>query len=209
MIAVIDYGAGNLGSVQKALRFVGAECCVTHERAVVAAADAVVLPGVGAFSACMNGLAAIGMVGPVREFIASGRPFLGICVGLQMLFDYGEEMGVHPGLGVLGGKVVRFNFGESAEGERPLKVPHIGWNSLEFPGPSRLFQGISEGERVYFVHSFYPEPKDASIVSATSCYGYPFCAAIERDNLFATQFHPEKSGTVGLQILRNFTALIA
>jgi len=207
VIAVVDYGAGNLGSVHKALRFIGAPVEVSRDPERVARADALVLPGVGAFHRCMSGLAEAGLTGPVRAFIASGRPFLGICVGLQMLFAESEEHGAEPGLGVLPGRVVRFRF-EGAAGEG-LKVPHIGWNTLRFPRPGALFRGVPEGARAYFVHSYYPVPEEPDVTTAETEYGRPFCCAVERGSVHATQFHPEKSGEVGLQILRNFVALTA
>jgi len=219
MIAIIDYGAGNLGSVYKALRFVGADVEVTNDPAVVARAERLVLPGVGAFSHCMNGLADVHLVDATKAFIRSGRPFLGICVGLQMLFESSEEMGRSPGLGVLPGKVVKFHFdrvfrssgvqGFGQTDPEPLKIPHIGWNTLSFRPNAPLFAGLNQGDRVYFVHSYYPEPDDPSIITATSDYGYAFCCAVQQDNVHATQFHPEKSGAVGLQILRNFASLPA
>ncbi len=206
MIAVIDYGAGNLGSVYKALRAVSAEAEVTHDPSVIARADGLVLPGVGAFTHCMAGLASAECTDATLDFIRSGKPFLGICVGLQMLFEASDEMGVSPGLGVLKGRVVRFAFeGENAS----LKIPHIGWNSIAFREDAPLFAGLQQGDRVYFVHSFYPAPDDPSVVTATSDYGYPFCAAVQSGNIHATQFHPEKSGAVGLRILRNFAGLCA
>jgi glutamine amidotransferase len=210
MIAIIDYGAGNLGSVYKAFKHIGVDVQVTSDPREVLRADRLVLPGVGAFTHCMQGLESVLLTDATREFIRSGRPFLGICVGLQMLFETSEEMGTSPGLGVLPGRVVKFRF-DSADGNgrMTLKIPHIGWNSLHFRPEASLFRGLSEGDRVYFVHSFYPEPSDPSIVSATSEYGYDFCAAVEWRNVHATQFHPEKSGGVGLQILRNFATLCA
>ncbi len=231
MIAIIDYGAGNLGSVYKAFRYIGAEVRVTQDAADVRRADALVLPGVGAFSHCMQGLAGVHLTDATREFIGSGRPFLGICVGLQMLFEASEEMGASPGLGVLPGRVVRFNFEDRvAEGVQAfrrsgvqdpdpstinpqpstrLKVPHIGWNELQFREDAALFRGLRQGDRVYFVHSYYPCPREEALVSATTEYGYRICAAVERENVHATQFHPEKSGAVGLQILRNFASLVS
>lgn len=206
MIAIIDYGAGNLGSVTKALRAAPADVEVTRDAEVIRRADGLVLPGVGAFTHCMDGLARAGLVEPTLAFIESGKPFLGICVGLQMLFDTSDEMGETPGLGVLHGRVRRFEF--DAE-HRDLKVPHIGWNALDFRADAALFAGLDQGDRVYFVHSYYPVPDDPSVVSATTEYGYRFCAAVEYRNVHATQFHPEKSGAVGLRILRNFVRLCA
>ena len=234
MIAIIDYGAGNLGSVYKAFRYIGADAVVTNDPAVVERADALVLPGVGAFGHCMSGLTRVQLTDATQRYIQSGRPFLGICVGLQMLFDESEEHGFSPGLGVLPGRVVRFRFeggvrasrrsgvdaqsASAAEHEdedeieddsvaERLKVPHIGWNELQFREDSALFRGLRQGERVYFVHSYYPAPLDETVVSAWSEYGGRFCCAVESGNVHATQFHPEKSGAVGLQILRNFATL--
>jgi glutamine amidotransferase len=210
MIAIIDYGAGNLGSVYKAFKHIGTDVCVTSDPQEVLRADSLVLPGVGAFSHCMQGLENVHLTDATREFIRSGRPFLGICVGLQMLFESSEEMGSCAGLGILPGRVVKFRFNSADGNERmTLKIPHIGWNSLRFRPEASLFRGLSEGDRVYFVHSYYPEPTDSAIISATSDYGYDFCAAVEWRNVHATQFHPEKSGAVGLQILRNFANLSA
>jgi imidazole glycerol-phosphate synthase subunit HisH len=211
MIAIIDYGAGNLGSVYKALKHIDTDVVVTSSAAEVARADKLVLPGVGAFAHCMSGLSAVRLADETHKFIRSGRPFLGICVGMQMLFEESEEMGSTRGLGILPGRVVKFRFDATAQRANDpsarLKIPHIGWNSLTFGTESSLFQGLNQGDRVYFVHSYYPEPTDPACEAATAEYGYRFCCAIERDNVFATQFHPEKSGAVGLQILRNFTKL--
>jgi len=210
MIAVIDYGAGNLGSVYKALRYVGADAVITNDPDVVASAESLVLPGVGAFAHCMRGLENVNLTQATRDFIDSGRPFLGICVGLQMLFDESEEMGATPGLGLLRGKVVRFDFDDHSPlttQHSAIKVPHIGWNEIEFEPDSPLFAGLNQGDRAYFVHSYYPEPIEESIISARTEYGYRFCCAVQKDNIYATQFHPEKSGAVGLQILRNFVSL--
>jgi len=207
MIAIVDYGMANLRSVEKALLKVGGDPVITGDPAEIARAEKVVLPGVGAFCAAMGNLHRGGLDDAVRRHIAQGKPFLGICLGLQMLFDCSSEMGSTPGLGVVPGRVVQFfEDGLPNPAAAELKVPHIGWNSLNFPTPSRLFQGLSEGSRVYFVHSYFPVPEDKSLVTATSDYGYDFCCAIEKDNIAATQFHPEKSGAVGLQILRNFAS---
>ena len=227
MIAIVDYGMANLRSVERALARVGGEPIITSDASVIDRADRVVLPGVGAFCACMTNLDKSGLTQAVRRSIDSGKPFLGICVGLQMLFDSSTEMGNSPGMSVFPGRVVQFfeekqteaeTEVETAESEErgqdaetppstplsELKVPHIGWNSLCVNPQSRLVHGIQDGERVYFVHSYYPVPDDPSLTSATSDYGIEFCCAIERDNVSATHFHPEKSGNVGLRILRNF-----
>ncbi|MCS6777485.1 MAG: imidazole glycerol phosphate synthase subunit HisH [Chloroherpetonaceae bacterium] len=207
MIAIVDYGMANLRSVEKALLRVGGHPIITSDPHVVARADQIVLPGVGAFCAAMANLEQSGLRDAVLQAIAAGKPFLGICLGLQLLFESSTEMGGARGLGLIPGHVVRFF--ENAPPPTlpdgmPLKVPHIGWNALHLPRSSRLFRDIEEGARVYFVHSYYPEPSDASVVAATTDYGVDFCCAIEIDHIAATQFHPEKSGTVGLQILRNF-----
>jgi glutamine amidotransferase len=207
MIAVVDYGAGNLGSVAKALRYVAGDVEVTRDPGVLERADGLVLPGVGAFRHCMESLAAAGLVEPTRAFASSGRPFLGICVGLQMLFDLSEELGDTAGLGLVKGKVVRFAF-EPGSGTR-LKVPHIGWNELVLRPGATLFEGLSTGSRAYFVHSYYPVPQDESVITAETEYGVRFCCAVQLGNIHGTQFHPEKSGEVGLHILRNFVRLTA
>ena len=198
MIAIIDYGMANLRSVERAFVAIGADPVITNDPALVAEAERVVLPGVGAFCACMTNLVGRGLSDAVRQAINSGKPFLGICVGMQMLFDSSSEMGVSPGLGILPGRNVKF-FEEEAASGAGLKVPQIGWNAK-----SHLFLGLNDGDRVYFVHSYYPIPTDRSIVAAEAEYGIDFCCGIETRNIAATQFHPEKSGSVGLQILRNF-----
>lgn len=203
MIAIVDYGMANLRSVEKALASVGGDPVITDSPAVIAQADQVVLPGVGAFCAAMTNLNRSGLREAVLDSIHAGKPFLGICLGLQMLFETSSEMGATPGLGVLPGRVVTF-FEDGTPNTDGLKVPHIGWNALHIQGAPRLLSGLNDGDRVYFVHSYYPEPADASCIAATSDYGTAFCCAVEQGNVAATQFHPEKSGAVGLQILRNF-----
>ncbi|HBT90991.1 MAG TPA: imidazole glycerol phosphate synthase subunit HisH [Ruminococcaceae bacterium] len=200
MIAVIDYGAGNLLSVEKALRFIGCDTAVTRDPARLKAADAAVLPGVGAFGDAMACLKSSGLVRPVLDFIGSGRPFLGICLGLQLLFEGSEEAPGVPGLGVLRGKILRI---PKAPG---LKIPHVGWNSLDLIRRDGLFQGLEDHPYVYFVHSYYLKAADRGIVSATAEYGVTLDAAVAKGSLFATQFHPEKSGKTGLRMLRNFAA---
>ena len=204
MIAIVDYGMANLRSVEKALAMVGGSPVITSDPEIVARAERVVLPGVGAFCACMSNLNARGLNEAVLQAIECGKPFLGICVGLQMLFESSTEMGVSPGLGILSGRVIRFFEEQAPPGSEVLKVPHIGWNALRVNKDSQILCGLDEGARAYFVHSYYPVPTDPSIVSATSDYGIDFCCAVETRNIAATQFHPEKSGAVGLQILRNF-----
>ena len=208
MIAIVDYGMANLRSVERALARVGGDPIITSDARVIENADHVVLPGVGAFCACMTNLDNSGLTHAVRRSIDSGKPFLGICVGMQMLFDSSSEMGISPGMSVFPGRVVEFFETVPVSQRNPelleLKVPHIGWNSLRVDPKSRLLHDIADGERVYFVHSYYPEPEDLALISATSEYGIDFCCAVEKDNIAATQFHPEKSGAVGLRILRNF-----
>ncbi len=205
MIAVVDYGAGNLGSVDKALRYLGLPATVTSDPEVVVRRKAVILPGVGALAHCMEGLRQAGLIEPVLEVIAAGRPFLGICIGMQMLFDESEEGGRTPGLGIVTGRVKRFDFPPDDE----RKVPHMGWNAIETQRDCPLFAGVPDGAMAYFVHSYYCVPADASVTVATTNYGAPFCSALMRGNVMATQFHPEKSGAVGLQVLRNFAALVS
>jgi len=203
-IAVIDYGMGNLRSVSKALEHVaeGKPVIVTADPAVVAAAERVVFPGQGAMPDCMRELDARGLR-PAVLAAAKDKPFLGICIGLQMLFEHSEEGNV-PGLGVFAGRVRRFPEEKmrAADGQR-LKVPHMGWNEVQ-QSPHPLWQGIADGARFYFVHSYFVEPNDNALVKATACYGVPFTCGVGRDNIFAVQFHPEKSARDGLQLLKNF-----
>ena len=205
MIALIDYGAGNLRSVHKALRQVGAEVRLARDPGALRDARGVVLPGVGAFDDCLNALRRQALFEACQDFLTSGRPFLGICVGYQALFEASEEFNSRaPGLGVFRGRVVRFS------GAGGLKVPQIGWNQLMLARTDcPLFRGVPEGSHVYFVHSFYPRPADETIVAARTDYGETFASAVWKDNVYATQFHPEKSQAVGLRILRNFVALAA
>ena len=201
MIAIIDYGMGNLRSVQKGLEKVGHEAVVTSDPAVVGQADKVVLPGVGAFEDAMAELHRRKMVQPVLAAIDSGRPFLGICLGLQLLFETSYENGRHEGLGVLSGEVVRFDL------PRKYSVPHMGWNQISIQRPAPLFAGIEDQTYFYFVHSFYVVPQDQEVIACETDYHRPFCSMIWRDNLFATQFHPEKSQSHGLRMLKNFAEL--
>ena len=207
MIAIVDYGMGNLRSVQKALQKLGYNAQITSDVETVLQADKVILPGVGAFGAAMENLRRAALDAAIRDFIATGKPFLGICLGLQLLFEVSEETrSAEPerGLGILRGKVVRFPEGLTDGQGKPLKVPHIGWNVLHFTRRDTLFEGIDEGSHVYFVHSYFPIPEEEGIVTAMSDYGIPFCCAVRSGNVRAVQFHPEKSSAVGLRILRNF-----
>lgn len=206
MIAIIDYGMGNLRSVQKGFERIGFAAEVTADPARILAAEKIVLPGVGAFRDCIHNLEQGGFVEPILQVIAEGRPFLGICLGLQLLFTESEEFGLHKGLGVIPGRVVRFPEGMKEQGEK-LPVPHMGWNQITLKAETPLFNGISDGSNVYFVHSYYVRPDDPSVVAATCSYGLEFCAAIRKDNVMATQFHPEKSQGIGLQMLKNFAEI--
>jgi glutamine amidotransferase len=203
MITIIDYGMGNLRSVQKGFEKAGFDAMVTADPKVVLEADKVVLPGVGAFPDCMRNLEQGGFVEPLLKVVREGRPFLGICLGLQLLFTESEEFGIHKGLDLIPGRVVRFPEGMVDHGES-LKVPHMGWNQISFRKHPPLFQGIDEGSNFYFVHSYYVRPDDESTVALMSEYGLEFCAAVWKDNIVATQFHPEKSQELGLRILKNF-----
>jgi glutamine amidotransferase len=201
MVAIIDYDAGNIKSVEKALSALGYEAVVTRDRDVIVQADHVILPGVGAFGDAMEKLHKYELVDVIREVTDRHTPFLGICLGLQLLFEGSEESQGVAGLGILPGKIVRIP--EAAD----LKIPHIGWNSLKFPNQGRLFNGIPEESYVYFVHSYYLQADDPEIVTATTEYGTLIHASVEKDNVFACQFHPEKSSEVGLTILRNFLSI--
>ena len=201
MVAIIDYDAGNIRSVEKAVRYLGKEVTVTSEPEEILAADRVILPGVGAFGDAMKRLHAMGLVEVIRQAADRGTPFLGIFLGLQLLFEKSEESPGVPGLGLLQGEILRLP-------EHPgLKVPHIGWNSLKYPNPGRLFRGIPEDSYVYFVHSYYLKAQDEGIVTATTEYGTLVHASVESGNLFACQFHPEKSSETGLTILENFLSI--
>lgn len=202
MTAIIDYDAGNIRSVEKALQALGEETVVTRDRDSILKADRVILPGVGAFGDAMGKLKSYGLDSVIKEVVAAGTPFLGICLGLQLLFERSDESEGVEGLGILPGEILRI------PDEPGLKIPHIGWNSLSFPNSGRLFKGISEDAYVYFVHSYYLTAKDKEIVTAQTEYGSTVIhASVEKDNVFACQFHPEKSSDVGLAILRNFTAI--
>jgi imidazole glycerol-phosphate synthase subunit HisH len=206
MIAIIDYGMGNLRSVQKGFERVGCEAVVTADPKVVLEADRIVLPGVGAFPDCMRNLEEGGFIEPLLRVIREGRPFLGICLGLQLLFTESDEFGTHVGLNVIPGRVIRFPE-RMVEGGEALKVPHMGWNQLSIGRCPPEFAGIEEGANFYFVHSYYVVPEDQGVIATTTTYGLEFCSAIWKDNIVATQFHPEKSQEKGLQILKNFGAM--
>lgn len=199
MIAVIDYGAGNLRSVMHALNHLRVDGLrLAHTPDDLRGADKIILPGVGAFGAGMQQLHQQGLVEPLREAVAAGVPYLGICLGMQFLFDSSDEMGDHAGLGILRGKVTRF------PQTLPLKVPHMGWNQLTVREDARLFADMTDAAHFYFVHSYYCVPDDPADVAATADYGMAFCAAVQRDNIYGVQFHPEKSQRAGLRLLRHF-----
>lgn len=198
MIAIIDYDAGNIKSVEKAFHYLGQEAVITRDADRILRADGVVLPGVGAFGDAMGKLHSYGLTEVIRDCAARHIPFLGICLGLQLLFESSEESPEVEGLHILEGKILRI------PAQPGLKIPHIGWNDLRFPNQGRLFQGIPEKSYVYFVHSYYLQADDAAIVTASTEYGACIHASVEKDNVFACQFHPEKSSEVGMQILRNF-----
>ncbi len=201
MIAIIDYQMGNLRSVQKAFERVGHAATITSDPAIIATAEKIILPGVGAFADAIAELKRRGLVEPIRASIDAGKPFLGICLGLQLLFDRSLEDGEYEGLGILPGEVRRFDI------PREYKVPHMGWNQVQLKGHSPIFAGLEKEPYFYFVHSYYVVPKEESVVAGEASYPDPFCAMIWRDNLFATQFHPEKSQANGLRVMRNFAEL--
>lgn len=201
MIGIIDYDAGNIKSVEKALQSLGQETAVTRDPETLLKADKVILPGVGAFGDAMGRLRQYGLEEVIHQIAEKGTPFLGICLGLQLLFDSSEESPGVKGLGLLPGKILRIPDGEG------LKIPHMGWNSLEITPGARLFRGIPQDSYVYFVHSYYLKAEDPAIVAASAQYGVSIHASVERDNVFACQFHPEKSGEIGLRILKNFIEL--
>ena len=201
MVAIIDYDAGNIKSVEKAVELLGQEVVVTRDAETLLNADRVILPGVGAFGDAMGKIRSYGLERIIHKIIEKGTPFLAICLGLQLLFEESEESPGVKGLGVFEGKICKI---PETDG---LKIPQIGWNSLHFPKESKLFQGCKEESYVYFVHSYYLTAKDPSIVSATTEYGVSIHAAVEKDNVFACQFHPEKSSDVGLHMIENFLAI--
>ncbi|WP_457623924.1 imidazole glycerol phosphate synthase subunit HisH [Persephonella sp.] len=202
MITVVDYGMGNLRSVSKALEKVGLDVRVSANPEDVKNAKAIVVPGVGAFGDAMHNLERLGLLQPVIDSIKTGKPYLGICLGLQLLFEHGYEFGEHEGFGVLKGKVVRFQHREG------YKVPHMGWNQVWIKKENGLFSGIKNGEYFYFVHSFYAVPSEGDDIAGTTDYITDFCSAVQKDNIWAVQFHPEKSQKAGLKLLENFKKFV-
>ncbi len=198
MIAIIDYDAGNIKSVEKAIQSLGGEVTITRDAETILSADGVILPGVGAFGDAMEKLRAYGLVEVIHKCVEKQIPFLGICLGLQLMFESSEEAPGEEGLHILDGKILRI------PSETGLKIPHIGWNNLSFPNKGRLFEGIEENAFVYFVHSYYLKAEECAIVTAATEYGVHIHASVEKGNVFACQFHPEKSSEVGLKILQNF-----
>ena len=201
MIAIIDYDAGNIKSVEKALQLLGQEVVITRDKDIILSADKVILPGVGAFGDAMGKIRQYGLESVIHEVVEKNTPFLGICLGLQLMFERSDETPGVKGLGILKGEILRI---PDCPG---LKIPHMGWNSLKFPNKGRLFQGIEEDSYVYFVHSYYLKAEDENIVTATTDYSTCIHASVEQGNVFACQFHPEKSSDTGLQILKNFVEL--
>ena len=203
MIAIIDYGAGNIQSVYKALKYIGADCKVTNNKDEILYSDAAILPGVGSFGDTINTMNQLGITDTVKAFTKTGKPFLGICLGLQLLFPESEESPGVKGLSIFEGTVTKI---PNQSGK--LKIPHMGWNSLNIKQKSGIFKGIEDNAYVYFVHSFYLQAKDNDIVAATTEYGVEIDAAVQKGNIIATQFHPEKSGDVGLKMLKNFVEMV-
>jgi len=206
VIAVVDYGMGNLRSVQKALEKVGYTARVTSNPQQISDARSVVLPGVGAFKDCIHNLEKLNLIEPILQAIGSGKPFLGICLGLQVLFTESDEFGKTPGLNLIKGTVVHFSQKDSSP-EGRLKIPHMGWNTLSFQKNIPVFNGVEDGAFFYFVHSYYVKPEDKDVIATTTSYGVDFTSSIQKDNIIACQFHPEKSQQVGLHVLKNFGKL--
>jgi glutamine amidotransferase len=206
MIAIIDYEIGNLRSVQRGLQRAGAQAEIVRSPDQLARADKIVLPGVAAFGDAIASLDKLGFTQPIIDAVRSGTPYLGFCLGLQLLFETSCEDGRHRGLGLIEGKVTRFDFA-TAQTDQRLAVPHMGWNQIRWDREAPMLAGLDSGCYVYFAHSYHVEPADASVVATTTDYGYPFVSAVWKDNIFATQFHPEKSQAVGLRLLENFASL--
>ncbi len=198
MIVIVDYGMGNLRSVSKAFQTQGYDVCVTSDKKEIENSKGLVLPGVGSFGACIRNLQKLELTDLIVAHIESGKPFLGICLGLQILFQGSEESAGYPGLGIFKGKAVRFPH------SKELKVPHMGWNQIRYEKRPTILEGIENGSWFYFVHSYYVVPTENNINIVSSDYGFSFAAAVEKENVFACQFHPEKSATVGLQLIKNF-----
>ncbi len=207
MITMIDYGASNIRSAQKAFEHIGAEVVLTEDPDVVRKADKLVLPGVGAFGSGMEGLRQRNLPAAIHEAVQRGVPFLGICVGMQLMFSEGHEMGIHQGLDLISGKVIRFPHHNSSFLIPNLKVPHMGWNQLEPAWEHPLLAGVKAGDYAYFVHSYYCDPVEGTAVLAWTDYGFPFASVVTQDNVYGLQFHPEKSQSVGLRILKNFVPI--
>jgi len=208
LIKIVDYGMGNLRSVQKALERLGYTAILTQNPDEIENADKLILPGVGAFGAAMTNLNQLGLVEPIHRFARSGKPFLGICLGMQLLLSESDEQGVFHGLDLIPGRVVKFSWPEDANPSiRSLKIPHMGWNQLQKRSDCPILEGVPDGASIYFVHSYYPAPPD-DFIAATTEYGIHFCSVIWKDNIFATQFHPEKSGSIGLRMLQNFAETV-
>lgn len=205
MIVIIDYGAGNLRSVEKALKALGHAAIVTQDKNAIRSASGVILPGVGSFDVAIDNLRKTTLESAIIESIAMGKPYLGICLGLQVLFAESEE-GKEKGFGILPGKVKRFNF-KGHPLEKKLKIPHMGWNSIQIKKDVPIYKGIESGSMLYFVHSYYVEPEDKSTIATTTDYGREFASSVVKDNIYGTQFHVEKSGSIGLKILDNFAKL--
>ncbi len=203
MIGIVDYGMGNLRSVKKAFENLGFSTNVTRSPEEILDSEGLVLPGVGAFGDCMKNLEEYGLARPIRNFVETGKPFLGICLGLQLLFEESEESPGIAGLGVLRGKVVRFRRSVAEK----LKIPHMGWNQVKTQKELPILKGVPSGSWFYFVHSYFPEPEDKNISVLKTTYGIEFTAAVEKENIFACQFHPEKSSTLGLKFLHNFATM--
>jgi len=205
-VSIIDYGMGNLRSVQKGFEKIGAQAKIINTPQQVADAEAIVLPGVGAFKNCLENLDSLKLITPIIKSIESGKPFLGICLGLQILFTESEEFGSTPGLDIIKGKVMRFETGARCDDTPHLKIPHMGWNSISIKKEGPYLEDLDNETYLYFVHSYYVKPKDESVTATTTDYGLKFVSSILKDNIFACQFHPEKSQKAGLKILKNFTA---